>query len=82
MEAFLDEEEEKKEETTDDANSTDQTAEGDQGKSVGELKEEDLTDEGLIDLDTLYFPWLSLIWKRDFEIPWFSLIFPDAGHPV
>ena len=56
MEAFLDEEEEKKEETTDDANSTDQTAEGDQGKSVGELKEEDLTDEGLIDLDTLYFP--------------------------
>ena len=27
------------------------------------------------------FPWLSLIWKRDFEIPRFSLIFPDAGHP-
>ena len=25
------------------------------------------------------FPWLSR--KRDFDIPWFSLIFPDAGHP-
>ena len=24
----------------------------------------------------------SLTWKRDFEIPWFSLIFPDAGHPA